>query len=124
MHKPKYNNIEELPSQSPIYLPGQGGVPVHSGTNRQCKWSIHSTGAQGLKAAQLSRRSETFTDANRVCVWVCVITVCVGVCGDAYVCVLGYDIKTWVSSRAADYCRLSRETANSWVPAEHTDTEA
>lgn len=77
MHKPKYNNIEELPSQSPIYLPGQGGVPVHSGTNRQCKWSIHSTGAQGLKAAQLSRRSETFTDANRVCVWVCVITVCV-----------------------------------------------
>lgn len=24
MHKPKYNNIEELPSQSPIYLPGQG----------------------------------------------------------------------------------------------------
>lgn len=89
MHKPKYNNIEELPSQSPIYLPGQGGVPVHSGTNRQCKWSIHSTGAQGLKAAQLSRRSETFTDANRVCVWVCVITVCVCVWRCLCVC-------TWI----------------------------
>lgn len=111
MHKPKYNNIEELTDQSPIYLRAKGGG-VCLCTVEQL---INSTVAQGLKAAQLSRRSVTYTDANHVCV--CGCNNCILVCACVYrclcVCVLGYDIKTWVSSRAADYCRLSRETANS-----------